>query len=81
MSGNAECAWALRHDMVEVSRSFARKLGLADDLTSREVIEKLQDVPSDQFALGMLERTNPASAVERAVGPCYDNDFLPEVRC
>ncbi|RCN32458.1 outer membrane insertion signal domain protein [Ancylostoma caninum] len=43
------------------------------------VIEKLQDIPSDQFALGMLERTNPASAVERAVGPCYDNDFLPEI--
>ncbi|RCN35518.1 Carboxylesterase [Ancylostoma caninum] len=37
MSGNAECAWAMRHDMVEVSRSFARKLGLAGDLNSREV--------------------------------------------
>ncbi|EYC01394.1 hypothetical protein Y032_0108g78 [Ancylostoma ceylanicum] len=80
MSGNAECAWALRHDMVEVSRSFTRKLGLSGDLSSREVMEKLRDVPSDQFALGTPNRNNPTCTVRREVGPCYDNDFLPEVR-
>lgn len=37
MSGNAECSWAMRQDMVEVSRSFAQKLGLASDLSSEEV--------------------------------------------
>ncbi|KAE9417855.1 hypothetical protein Angca_009226 [Angiostrongylus cantonensis] len=75
MSGNANCEWAIHHNIVERCRKFAEKNGVRLSRDSAMMIDILRGLPASKFAVSLMDTLDMSECV---VGPCIDGDLIPK---
>ncbi|GMS94265.1 hypothetical protein PENTCL1PPCAC_16440, partial [Pristionchus entomophagus] len=77
MAGTTEAPWAIASNLVEQCRKKARLLGV-EEADSHKLIERLRDVPADDFGVHLFKQTDKEDCADLETTPCIDGDFLPE---